>query len=169
MSAPFDSASLGLILASVENVFRTMLGQPVSIGEPRFGTLFTSSDAQRAAPYIRARIRLTGDAAGEITVVMPATTAIAAVRTFVGRPLACGSADFDDAVGELANMIAGGAVSRMSPRAVGITCPEVMMGAPPASACPAGSACVSIPFTTAAGPFVIEAIMSAHDGISRAA
>jgi chemotaxis protein CheX len=66
-----------------------------------------------------------------------------------------GTADFTDAVGELANMIAGGAKKHLG-NAASITVPSVIIGKGHQIARLSDVPCLVIPCTTAAGDFAVE-------------
>jgi chemotaxis protein CheX len=75
--------------------------------------------------------------------------------TFAGTELAPGTPEFSDAVGELANMIAGHAKSSLGMSA-SITVPTVVIGKGHYLARLSGVPCCVIPCTTPVGDFAIE-------------
>jgi chemotaxis protein CheX len=65
--------------------------------------------------------------------------------------------DFADAVGELVNMVSGGAKAMFTDtKDVSISCPSVIVGKDHGVALPSDVPCVVIPCTTDCGEFVIE-------------
>jgi CheY-specific phosphatase CheX len=144
-------------VSSVENLFRTMLKQSV---QPQA--------AQQGLPdmkdkHVRAMIKLTGDVAGSVTLVMCEDAANEAVTAFVGMKMPFGSADMMDAAGELANMITGGAISRLSGLKIKIGCPQVSIGPVPGSSPFSGgpgATLMFLPFGMKTGQFVVELVMN---------
>lgn len=144
-------------VSSVENLFRTMLKQAV---QPQA--------AQQQLPeikenHIRAMIKLSGDVVGSVTLVMCEEAAGEAITAFVGMKMPFGSADMKDAAGELANMITGGAISRLSGLKIKIGCPEVSVGPVPGASPFAGgpgATLLFLPFGMKTGQFVVELVMN---------
>lgn len=73
-------------------------------------------------------IAFTGSVRGSIVVCMPLDVASELIKCFVGGPLPPDHPDFADAIGELVNMIAGGAKTMFNEPAVTIGCPSVIVG-----------------------------------------
>ena len=86
-------------VASVENLFKTMLKQTVQAGVAQPGP------SDLAEKHVRATIRLSGDVMGSVSLLMPEAPSVEAVTGFVGKKVAFGSADFRDAVGELLKVL----------------------------------------------------------------
>ena len=116
-----------------------------------------SADVDRAADAAAGRavcceIECTGELAGTVVLTFEPGAAEMLARTFTGLPLACGTPDFADAVGELGNMLVGAAKARL-PHEARISTPNVSMrpaGRPPPSHCGA-SGWIAIPCRTPAG------------------
>ncbi|MDZ4753599.1 MAG: chemotaxis protein CheX [Phycisphaerae bacterium] len=168
MDRPIQQRSVEPFVASVENLFRTMLKQTV---EAQLAQPGASALTER---HVRATIRLSGDVMGSVTLIMPEGPSIEAVLKFVGKRMPFGSADFRDAVGELANMIAGGAVSRISGVKIRIGCPSIVMG--PVATAPAvdgaaddGATVLQLPFATGGGTFLVELLMTEIGSAAKAA
>lgn len=150
-------------IESVVSVFRTMLKQPVEAGGLR------AEPAIVRAEDIRAMVRLGGEVSGSVTVVMGEAPAVAAIDAFVGHPTVFGGAEFRDAIGELANMIAGSAASQLPGRRVTISCPSVLIGPGQPTTLGANATRITIPFTFAAGSFAVEVILADAEGAAKAA
>lgn len=153
-------------VSSVENLFRTMLKQTVQ-----------TQGAHQTIPeikdnHIRAMIKLSGDVAGSVTLVMCEEAANEAIKAFVGMKMPFGSADMKDAAGELANMITGGAISRLSGLKIKIGCPEVSVGPVPGTSpftgAP-GATLLFLPFGMKTGQFVVELVMTEVGAAAKAA
>ena len=150
-----DAATMQTFVSSVENVFRTMLRQPLGIGRPSAGAI--------AVPerHLRATVPLTGDMQGSVCVVMVDAAAEHAARAFLGERAAIGPAELRDAIGELANMIAGVAAARFPGRRVGIGCPTVVAGPSPRPADPSAkpAATITLPCSAGFGSFAVELVL----------
>jgi chemotaxis protein CheX len=72
-------------------------------------------------------IGLSGGAKGSVALSFPRQTAYAIVRAFSGSP-EVGDAEVIDAVGELANIIAGAAKKDLSQHSISISLPTVVTG-----------------------------------------
>ena len=89
------------------------------------------------------------------------------VALFCGERLPADSADFADAVGELVNMVSGGAKALFADsREVSISCPSVIVGEGHGVSLPSDIPCMVVPCSTDCGDFVIEiAIREATAGV----
>jgi chemotaxis protein CheX len=108
---------------SVSNVFETMLQMPVSVGEP------TLKPQDTPAADVSGIIGMTGDVDGTVVLGFPIPTAERAVAVFTGMEIAADHEDFADAIGELVNMISGGAKAKFVGKHADISCPSVVIGA----------------------------------------
>jgi chemotaxis protein CheX len=146
-----DPAFITPFIASVQNVFGTMLQLPVEIGEPRI------KDSPSTTYDVSGIIGMSGDVVGSIVLSFPKQTAVRLVALFTGSELATDHPDFADAVGELTNMISGNAKGMFTgKRKVTISCPSVVVGPGHTVARPKDVPCVVIPCTTDCGELVIE-------------
>lgn len=109
-------------ISSVQNVFETMLQLPVQLGNPE---LKRSGSTGHDVSGI---IAMSGDLEGSIVLSFPTATAERVVALFVGEDLASTHDDFADAIGELVNMVSGGAKARFDGKHVSISCPSVVIG-----------------------------------------
>ena len=106
---------------SVRNVISTMIGIPTNIG-----TLsLTNSSTQKHD--VSGIIGFSGGVTGSVVIGMPGDVAAKLVSAFAGTTFPPDSPDFADAVGELANMIAGGAKKNLGVVA-SISVPTVILG-----------------------------------------
>jgi chemotaxis protein CheX len=147
--ASLDPRLIVPLVNSIKAVFSTMVKVEVTIGRP-------SVKATPTPSYdVSGIIGLSGDLIGSIVVSFQMEAATKLVSAFAGTPLEPTSADFPDAVGELANMIAGGAKKAFGVMA-NITVPNVIIGAGHMIARLSDVPCVVIPCTTAVGNFAVE-------------
>ena len=117
-----DSQFILPFIDSVTNVFETMLQLPVQVGAPSL------KPADSAMLDVSGIIGMSGDVEGTIVLGFPVATAERAVAVFTGCDLDSKHPDFADAVGELVNMVSGGAKAKFQNRTVSITCPSVIVG-----------------------------------------
>lgn len=145
-----ESAHLRAFVNSIQNVFSTMFQLPVEIGEPRV-------KSERVATHdVSGIIGVSGSMVGTIVLSMPTQTATAVVSLFTGVRTDTDSPDFADAIGEIVNMISGGAKAAFNRRDVGISCPSVVIGPGHIISHQSGTPCVLIPCKTDCGEVIIE-------------
>lgn len=152
-----DVQMIRCLLGATQNFFNTMLKLPVSFGAPHA--------LKEPPPHdITSRITISGDVVGQVVVGLPKSAASAIVERFAGAAVDFGTPDFCDAIGEVVNMIAGGAKSRLEGRTVSISCPIVKTKSPDAPPLPTGAETVGIPCASPAGMFtIVLAIQSASN------
>jgi chemotaxis protein CheX len=117
-----DSQFIMPFIDSVTNVFETMLQLSVSVGTPSI------KPSNTPAHDVSGIIGLSGDVEGTIVLGFPTATAERAVSEFTGMEMDSTHEDFADAVGELVNMVSGGAKAKFVNRKASITCPSVIVG-----------------------------------------
>ncbi|MBC7772764.1 MAG: chemotaxis protein CheX [Pyrinomonadaceae bacterium] len=158
-----DPAYLIPFISSIQNVFSTMLQLPVTIGDP-------SVKSEPATNFdISGIIGMSGDVVGNIVLSFPEATATGVVGLFTGTKMAVADPDFADAIGELVNMVCGGAKGQFSgSKKVSISCPSVVMGTNHSIARQKDTPCVVIPCTTDCGEFVIEIAIKEANNTSNA-
>lgn len=117
-----DQSYIIPFIKSVQNVFETMLQLPVQVAKP--------SLRQNGEPSydVSGIIGMSGDVEGTVVLSFPTATAERVVSVFTGTELAHTHADFADAVGELVNMVSGGAKAQFTGKKVSISCPSVVIG-----------------------------------------
>jgi chemotaxis protein CheX len=109
-----------------------------------------------AASYdISAIVGFSGQVIGSVVVSFQMAAALSLVKAFAGVDIPVESPDFPDAIGELANMIAGNAKKDLGATA-SITCPNVVIGPGHIIARLRGVPCYVIPCKTPVGDFAIE-------------
>ncbi len=107
---------------SVSNVFKTMLHTDVTVGKPYLKTPHCDR------PDVSGVIGLSGDVTGVVVLGFSKNVAIAVAEKFVGTSLTVDHPDFADALGELANMVAGGAKASFEGINASISLPSVIVG-----------------------------------------
>lgn len=101
-------------------------------------------------------IGLSGAAKGTVLLGMSKDVAIQATAILSGEPVEEINADVIDAVGELTNMIAGGAKGRLEQLNMSISLPTVIVGRNHTISFPTTSTAIGIPFKSLVGPISLE-------------
>jgi chemotaxis protein CheX len=134
---------------SVRSVFATMVKVGTEVERPRL-------KMQPAPSYdVSSIIGFSGQIVGSVVVSFQREAAEALASAFACTPLTLTDADFPDAIGELANMIAGGAKTQLGSLA-NITVPNVVIGSGHVIARLSGVPCIEIPCKTPVGNFAVE-------------
>lgn len=157
-----DPNNLLPFIKSTQNIFETMLQMAIEIGEP-------AVKADKAPSHdISGIIGFSGDVGGSVVLSFPFATAHRIVSVFTGMEMSEeATEDIADAVGELVNMIAGGAKAQFSGRKVSISCPSVVVGKDHTVQNAKDAVCVLIPCDCDCGNFTVEvAIKSSSVGAS---
>lgn len=134
---------------STRRVFQTMVKVESKVLRPHL------KNTQIATHDVSGIIGFVGDIIGSVVVTLQRETAIKLVNAFVGSEIDPASPDFTDAIGELANMIAGSAKQDLGFNA-SISVPTVVMGHGHTIAQLSGVPCIVIPCTTPWGEFAVE-------------
>lgn len=146
-----DPNNLLPFIKSTKNIFETMLQMGIEIGEP-------AVKADRAPSHdVSGIIGFNGDVGGSVVLSFPFATAHRIVSVFTGMEVDPEATDdVADAVGELVNMIAGGAKAQFSGKKVSITCPSVVVGSDHTVQNAKDAVCVLIPCDCDCGNFTVE-------------
>jgi chemotaxis protein CheX len=151
-----DPSYIKPFIASIQNVFSTMLQLPVSIKDPFIKTgSGTSYD-------VSGIIGMTGEVVGSVVLSFPQSTAQRVVALFCGSDLSANPTDFADAVGELVNMVSGGAKAGFTGKKVSISCPSVVVGPSHVVARQTDAPTIVIPCSTDCGDLAIEVTIAAN-------
>ena len=145
-----DASYITPFVSSIQNVFTTMLQLSVEVGDPRIKT------DGNASYDVSGVIGMSGDVMGSIVLSFPIDTAESVVSLFCGESLSSESGDFADAIGELVNMVSGGAKASFTGKRVSISCPSVVVGSNHSISQQKDVPCVVIPCITNCGEFSIE-------------
>ncbi len=135
---------------SVTNVFETMLQMPVTVGSPGL----RPNDGP--SHDVSGIIGMSGDVDGTVVLGFPTATAERAVSLFTGMELDSQHEDFADAIGELVNMISGGAKAKFQGKKASITCPSVVIGSGHAVFGRKDVKCIRIPCDCDLGQFFLD-------------
>jgi len=137
-------------LAATNDVFRTMLSCELTRGA-------LSLKRGSTPDYeVNGLIGLTGRCQGMIVVGLGRETAIEAAAIMLGeRPVELND-DVLDAVGEITNMIAGGAKSKLEEYQLSVGLPTVICGKNHVISFPANSTPFVLPFDSRLGPLCID-------------
>ncbi len=144
-----DVRYINAFLESTKAVFDTMLKIPVTFDKPH-------SIREQRTHDVSGVIGLSGDIVGSVVVGFGKQSAMRIVTAFAGVGIEYGTPDFADAIGELTNMIAGGAKSKFEGCSVNIGCPTVITSPDHNIRSPSDATSICIPCNTPGGPFVIE-------------
>lgn len=134
---------------SARSVMSTMLGVETVIGRPKVKIL------PGPAYDCSGIVSFSGDVVGVVIVSFPKKAAMKFIEAFAGSPVVVDSPDFIDALGELTNMIAGGAKKDLG-TAANISVPTVIIGSGHIVAGPSNVPCLCVPCTTTLGEFEIN-------------
>lgn len=134
---------------SIRNVFTTMVGVQTVVERPHIkGNPAPSYD-------VSSIIGFSGELIGSVVVSFQRSAAEKLVEAFAGQKISVDSADFADAIGELANMVAGNAKKDLGGVA-SISTPNVILGAGHVVARLSDVPCLVIPCKTPVGDFCVE-------------
>ncbi len=117
-----DVRYINPFVIAIRRVFETMVHTPVTIGKPSL------LDGQKSVADVSGIIGLSGDVSGSVVLSFPSEVACKAASAFAGTTITQDSPDFADAIGELANMVAGNAKTQFEGKNVSISLPSVIVG-----------------------------------------
>lgn len=137
-------------LSATVETFARMARLKVVSGKPY---LFTD---QQNGKDISGVIGLSGTLKGAVVIGMPEKVALLMVERLIGQHFDKLTAEVNDGVGELANIIAGYAKKDLTGEEIQIALPTVIYGPKHTVSMPSDVPVVVIPFTSELGDFVIE-------------
>jgi chemotaxis protein CheX len=147
---PLNVEFVNPFVESTYAVFRTMLGMQL-----KRGSLYLKQGFQ-PSHEISGIIGLSGRAQGVVLLGMGREVATEVTNFLTEqRPLDIDS-DVIDAIGELANMIAGGAKTALADLQMSISLPSVIAGRNHTVSFPTGAPPIGIPFESPFGPLALE-------------
>lgn len=147
-------------IISTSEVFKTMVG-----AEPRKEEVYVR-DEKEFVNEISGVIGLAGDANGFVIISMPESLALKIYKSFAGEEKDAIDPDVTDAIGEILNMIAGGAkqiFSRLGVR-FKISIPNVILGKDHKIAKQRTTKSLCVKFSLEGSIFVIEAALQEKKG-----
>jgi chemotaxis protein CheX len=145
-----DVRYINPFVKSVSNTFETMCGLAVTVGKAQ---LKIGDDPRTDVSAI---VGLSGDAAGSVVLHFTFESASKVASAFAGTEITPKHPDFADALGELANMVTGGAKCQFEGLSISISLPSVVVGHNHNVSASKSSPRIVIPCTTTAGIFYIE-------------
>ena len=149
-----DVRYINAFIRSTRQVFADMVRVPLTSGKA-----FAKPAALRIQNEypLSAVIAFHGPAEGIVVLSVTEAVAISIATGLMGDPISKLGEDCDDAIAEVANMIAGGAKKEVSSTPVTITIPKVMRT--DNVIYPAGMPVLILPFATPTGKLVIQVAM----------
>ncbi|MCH7591198.1 MAG: chemotaxis protein CheX [Planctomycetes bacterium] len=118
-----DARYINAFINSVCNTFGKMCGLEVTVGKPELKT------ANEPLSDVSSVIGFSGGATGSVVLHFRYDVASKMASAFAGTEITPDHEDFADALGELANMVAGGAKSAFEGFNISISLPNVIVGA----------------------------------------
>ena len=149
-----DVRLINPFVASVTKVFKTMVATDITIGKPAI-----IPAQQEPTADVSAVIGLSGGAVGCVVLSLPMATAINAASQFGGTDMTQDHPDFADALGELANMVAGQAKAQFESLRISISLPSVIVGKKHVVSQSKQTPRLAIPCDSALGKFCVEVAM----------
>lgn len=145
-----DESLVNRFVEATQRVFETMLSASVSCDAP------TTDPRDGSRADVSGIIGFSGGACGAAVLSLPLETAREMVLAFTGESLDPEGPDFADAVGEVANMICGGAKPHLDRAQMTIGCPQVVVGTSHRVQRPSDASSITIPCRSPHGRFSIE-------------
>ena len=148
---PGNDAATRLIMqfvGSIQEVLGTMAAMPVTVGTP------FRRRGRSAASDVSGIIGFSGQFVGSMVLSFPLETARAIVSAFAGAPVDPDSPDFSDAIGELANMIAGDTKASLGNGTL-ISVPNIIFGGGHTVSGLQDVSCLVLPCQARAGAFTV--------------
>ena len=117
-----DPNLIAPFIKSARAIFETMMHMPVDFGTP------VVKDRSNPSFDVSGIIAFSGDLDGSVNLSFSSATAMRVVSIFTGTEVSTVGPDLIDAIGELTNMIAGGAKQSLGgPRRITVSCPTVAL------------------------------------------
>ncbi len=145
-----DVRFINPFVKAICNTFETMCGLKVAIGAPELKT------SDKPLTDVSSIIGFSGDAAGSVVLHFSFDTASKVATAFAGMEITPEHPDFADAVGELANMVAGGAKAKFEGLNISISLPNVIVGSNHNVSASKNTPRIVIPCATDVGVFQVE-------------
>jgi chemotaxis protein CheX len=143
-------------VVAVKNVFETMINVPFSLGRP---SLKKGSEVPHEISSI---IGLSGNVSGSVVLSLSHDIAYQLASSLIGEEINELNEDCTDAIGEIANMIAGNAKTDFPSDNNYISVPSVVVGKHKVTY-PSGLPIINIPCKTDKGEMMIEIALKAKD------
>jgi chemotaxis protein CheX len=137
-------------LSSLKNTFSTMLACEVRRGDLRL------KNGESPSHPISGVIGLSGKAVGTVVINLSESVALKAASVMLLSEMTEVNEDVLDAVGEIANMVAGAAKSELEQYELSVSLPNVVVGDPHAIHFPSNATPICVPYDTDWGPLNLE-------------
>ena len=141
-------------IAATTNVFDTMVGIQLHRGVPAL------KDGYQPSHEVSAVIGLSGKAKGTVVLSLDREVAIQVAAALLQEQPAGLNADVADAMGEMANMIAGKAKSQLEHLSMSLSLPTVVTGKGHCIEFPRNAMRICIPFSCAWGSLALEVALA---------
>ena len=151
-----DVKYINPFLLSINNIFTTMIEVPLTVDKPCI--------KKEPAPdfEISGIIGLSGDVSGVVVINLSEPIALQLASCLLDEEMEALDDDCTDAIGEVANMIAGNAKNNFPNPDTSISVPSVVVGKHKIKY-PSGIPIISIPCKTDQGEFVVDIALKAID------
>ncbi len=151
---PMQVEYINPFIKSLANVFETMLDCKPSLGE-------ISLNHERVPKHsVSGVIGLSGKAKGTVVLSLSEEVALKAASTLLMIEATELDEEVIDAVGELTNMLAGGAKAELEQYELSVSLPNVVLGQDHDICFPPGVTPIHIPFETAWGSLSVEVALA---------
>ncbi len=136
-------------LDAIEDVFETMIEVSLTLGRPGL-------KKEKAPSYeVSSIIGISGEVSGSVVINLSEATALELASGLLGEELAELDEDCIDAIGEVANMVAGSAKAGFPEENTSLSVPTVIVGKHKVNY-PSAVPIVSIPCDTGSGQFNVD-------------
>ncbi len=144
-----DVRFINPFLVAVQNIFDTMIDVPFKLGKP------TIKKKDLPSHEVSGIIGISGEVSGCVVVSFTEEIALQLASELLGEKIETIDEDCSDAIGEIANMIAGNAKTNFPVGNTSISVPTVVVGKHKVNY-PSGISIISIPCETGSGKLVID-------------
>jgi len=151
-----DVKYINPFVTAVKKLFNTMIEVPFKLGQPSL------KKGNVPAHEISGIIGLSGTVTGCVVINLSKNIALQLVSALIGDEVTEMNDDCTDAIGEIANMIAGNAKTDFPSEGTTISVPSVVIGKHKVSY-PSGLPIIAIPIVTDKGELVIEVALKEND------
>jgi chemotaxis protein CheX len=150
-----DVKYINPFITAVKKLFNTMIEVPFKLGKPSL------KKGSVPAYEISSIIGLSGTVTGCVVINLSREIALQLVSALIGEEVTDLDDDCTDAIGEIANMIAGNAKTDFPCEGTSISVPSVVVGKHKVSY-PSGLPIIAIPCITDKGELVIEVALKSN-------
>lgn len=159
MGGMMDVNYINPFIVAVKNLFDTMINVPFTLGTPSL------NKTKVPAHEISSIIGFSGTASGCVVINLSEPVALQLASRLLGDEVTSLDEECTDAIGEIANMIAGNAKTNFPDAGTSISVPSVVVGKHKV-AYPSDLPIISIPCSTEAGEMVIEVALKLSRDLS---